>query len=404
MKAKALCAVLVPVVVVSGYCLWPREVTLDLPAPEMQSAVAAASSSPALNADQNTFQGKLPAQPESSPIADEPTVPAENIELAVAIEQKVIVSDMTGNGRERLKILLMNKGQVPLRVTVPVGQVFTSQRNAVIVVRPAELEVAVGKTAEMVVQTAAIRSTNSVEPGSYQLSYQTVPRLELFLTFIQDRQELSPSTIQTAVLALTDNLPLSAVAKFTMAGGGLQSRFNTDPFRAETQDIIGALTLLRELGVPDYSIAMTIDPQLRIESMIDPLTRAAAMRYYKITPELEWEFWRAELLNGEPCTRHYALYGIARFYPEIALEMLPRWVRETRTNPIYRLSAAQALADTQKPEALSILRQLVNELGPETELGKATNAAAEYLDYRLAQLASAKAAVAFRADKDEVQF
>ncbi|RYD81565.1 MAG: HEAT repeat domain-containing protein [Verrucomicrobiaceae bacterium] len=402
MKAKALCAVLVPVVVVSGYCLWPRAVTLDLP--EAASAVVTSSSSPVLNAELNSVPNSGLEPATTSTVSESPAIPAEAVDLAVALEQKMIVSDMVGNGRESLKIMVMNKRNVPLRVTVPVGQVFSCGRNAVITVRPSELEVGTGKTAEFSVQIAALRSSNTVEIAPYQVSYQTVPKLELFLTYVQDRVELSASAIQTAVLALTDNLPLGAVAKFTMAGGALPSRFNTDAFRAETQDIIAALGILRELGVRDHAIAMTIDPQLRIEAMIDPLTRAAAMRYYRIAPELEWEFWRAELMNGEPCTRHYALYGIARFYPEVALEMLPRWVRETRTNPVYRLSAAQALADTQKPEALPILRQLADELGEGTELGKAAGAAAEYLDYRLAQLAAAKTAVAFRTDKDEVQF
>jgi hypothetical protein len=120
---------------------------------------------------------------------------------------------------------------------------------------------------------------------------------------------------------------------------GLKSRFNTDAFRVESYDIVTALTALREIGAPDASIAMTIDPQLKIESMIDPLSRAAAMRYYGITPETEWEYWKTELLSGDPSTRHYALYGIARFYPNVALEMLPKWARQVQTGHVYRLSA-----------------------------------------------------------------
>ena len=186
------------------------------------------------------------------------------------------------------------------------------------------------------------------------------------------------------------------MAKFTLASAPLPSRFNTDAFRAETFDIVEALAVLRELGLKDESLAMTIDPQLKIEAMIDPNARPVAMRYFAINPEREWDFWRNELLNGEPCTRHYALYGIARFYPDVALEMLPRWARETRTNPVYRLSAVQALADTQRGEALTLLRQLSGELGATTELGKAATGAADYLDYRLAQIASSRNVVAFR--------
>jgi hypothetical protein len=213
---------------------------------------------------------------------------------------------------------------------------------------------------------------------------------------VQQHPEINRNALQTAVLAMMENLPLSAVAKFTMAGGELPSRFNTDAFRVETFELMGALVLMREIGVRESSIALTVNPQLKIEAMIDPATRPMAMRYYSIQADQEWEFWRRELLQGEPSTRHYALYGIARFYPDVALEMLPRWAREGRTNPVYRLSAVEALADTQRPEALPILRALATELGANTELARAANGAADYLDYQLAQLAAARNSVAFR--------
>jgi len=169
----------------------------------------------------------------------------------------------------------------------------------------------------------------------------------------------------------------------------------------ETADILGALTALRESGVKLETIAMASDPQLRIESMIEPMSREAAKRYYGITEEREWEFWKRELLEGNPTTRHYALYGIARFYPDVALEMLPKWAREMQTHPVYRLAAVQALADTQRAEALPILRQLATEVGQKTELGKAATQAADYLDKRLTEIASRSQVVAFR-DKSRV--
>jgi hypothetical protein len=379
MKFKALCAVLLPVLAVGSYCLWPSEETTQGNSSAESSEVAADGG------------------------ADDANLPAEIVELAVAVEQKTIAAEFTGNGRERLSVAVTNPTKTPLKIVVPVGQTFESERNLMIVVRPAEIEVRAGKTAEVIVQTAAVRSANKVLRRGYQLSSQVVPRIELFLTYVQQHPELTPAAVQTAILALTDNLPLSAVAKFQLAGGALPSRFNTDAFRVETPEIVSALASLKTMGMRDFQIAMTIDPQLKIESMIDPLSRPIAMRYYGISAEAEWDFWKKELLHGEPATRHYALYGIARFYPEVALQMLPKWVRETRTNPVYRMSAAQALADTQKPEALPILRQLVEELGPQSSLGLATNAAADHLDYRLAQLAATRTTVAFRTTEGQAK-
>ena len=324
--------------------------------------------------------------------------------MAMAVQQAAIAAEFTGNGRDRVKLVALNKSDAPILVKVDAGQMFETDRDAVVVIRTGTVEVAPGRTGELILQTAAARSSNEVNDAPYRLSSQRIPKIDLYLTYVQDHPDLSQAAVQTGILALTDNLPLSAVAKFPMAGGALPSRFNTDPFRAETHDIVAALESLKNLGVANSELAMTIDPQLRIEAMIDPQTRPSAMRYYQIGSEVEWEFWRSELLGGEPNTRHFALFGIARFYPEIAMTMLPKWAREQRTSAVMRLSAIQALADTQRAEALPVLRDLAKEFGPKSDLGKAAVEAAEYLDYRLAQLAQVKTTVAFRNDRPKMQF
>ncbi len=376
MNAKALSLVLAPVAVIGGYALWPKSSVRPVP----PAAPVTETATPALAEAKSTA----------------PLPPTEVIDLMDAISARTVKIEAQSNGREKLRVKATNTGKAPIALRVPVGQVFESERNAVVVLRPEGRDIAPGATEELTLQSAATRSLNKLADAAYRPTYNGVTKVELFLTYLQDHLELSQGAIQTAILALTENLPVSAVAKFTPAGGALPSKFNTDAFRVETFDIIQALNALRELGVKDKDLALTVDPQLKIEAMIEPLCRASAMRYYGIPQETEWEYWRAELLNGDPSTRHYALYGIARFYPEIALEMLPRWVRETKTNPVYRLSAIQALADTQRPEALTLLQTLADELGATTDLGKAAVAAAKYLDSHLAKVAAMRNKVAFR--------
>lgn len=385
MKAKALCAVIAPLFAAGAVAAWPH-------ATKNSSAPAAAPITSII-------------APETPALAAAPAAkPMEFVELQAAVEQGILKAQLTGNGRDKVRGVLTNTGDAPLKIQTDVGQVLQSGTNAVVVVRASMTEVQPGKTAEVHFQTIAPRSTNKVAEASYTLSYQKIPKLQPLLDYAQGHLELSAGALQTAALVLSENLPLSAVAKFAPAGGEVKSRFNTDAFRVETVDIIGALHALRQMNMPDSSIALTVDPQLKIEAMIDPLSRAAAMRYYGITSENEWEYWKTELLSGAPETRHYALYGIARFYPEIALEMLPQWVRESKTNAVYRISALQALADTQRPEALPLLRSLADELGASTELGRAARGAAEYLDQRLTQIAARQTAVAFRASKTLTQF
>jgi hypothetical protein len=327
------------------------------------------------------------------------------MELPALIQQGKITGEFHGNGREAMVATLTNKTKAALTVRVPAGQMFESGANVVVVARAGQVEVMPGKPVEVAIQTASTRSMNKVADAPYQISYGALPKLEPLLAYAQERPEITPSALQTAVLALVENLPLSSVAKFTAAGGDLQTKFDTSAFRVDTSDILSALSALRALGARENDLALTIDPQLKIEAMIEPATRCAAMRYYGIAPENEWEYWKTELLSGEPATRHYALYGIARFYPDVAMEMLPKWARETKTQHVLRVAAIQALADTQRPEALPILQRLSDELGSSTELGRTAASAAKHLSAHLAKLAANRTTVvAFRGSPGVSQF
>lgn len=394
MKSIALCALLTPVVAGGGLALWPQPPSSALPSPSLKQAAVVALVAAAGNT--------LPPAPRESIVAD--PAQSQSIDLHTAIQQEKLTGDFRGNGRDKMRAILTNRTAGMLVVRVPSGQMLESGKNVVIVARAGEVEVRPGKAVEVTIQTAATRSANSVSEASYQLSFGTLPRLNTLLAYAQERPELTAGAIQTAVLALTENLPLSSVAKFTAAGGDLQTKFDTSFFKVDTGDILTALATLRAIGTHDSSLALTIDPQLKVEGMIEPATRSAAMRYYGITPETEWNYWKTELLSGEPTTRHYALYGIARFYPDVALEMLPKWARETKTQNVLRISAIQALADTQRSEALPILQSLTDELGAQTELGRTAADAAKFLSAHLAKLAANRTTVAFRGSPGISQF
>jgi hypothetical protein len=329
--------------------------------------------------------------------ASQTAAPAETVELNGAIQKGAVQGDFRGNGRDAMQAALQNKTQQLVRVQIHAGQFFVHGQNRVVAIHNAEIDLKPleKKTAEL--KTVAVHSSNRIQDAAYSLSADSVPRLSTLIAHLQAHPEISVATAQTAALALTENLPVSAFAKFTQPGADLTVKLNTSAFKVEVYDLISALKLLREIGVPDQQLALTIDPQLKIEAMIDPLAHATAMQYYGISSQQEWEFWKNELQNGDPSTRHYALYGIARFYPEVALKMLPGWARETRTSSVYRISAVQALAETQRPEAISVLRQLAHELGSQTDLGKAATTAADFLDHRLHKSQGSKLAVGFRA-------
>jgi hypothetical protein len=385
MKSIAICVLLTPVIAGGGLALWPQPPgsATSLPSPSLpQAALVALTVAASVQPE--------PARPGSHSVSTRPGT----MDLHTAIEHDKIAAEFRGNGRENLRAILTNETAAPLTIRVPAGQMFESGSNVVIVLRSGEVELKPAKPVEVTIQAAATRSANKVAARPYTLSYGALPRLAPLLAYVQEHSEISTPALQTAVLALTENLPLSAVSKFTATGGDLPTHFDSNAFRVETNDVIHALLTLRAIGVRDGDVAMNIDPQLKIEAMIEPLTRPAAMRYYGITPATEWNYWKTELLKGEESTRHYALYGIARFYPDVALEMLPKWARESKMQNVFRISAIQALADTQRAEALPILKQLSDELGRDTELGRTAASSAKSLNSSLAKLSANRTATA----------
>lgn len=367
----------------TGVALWQLYIH-DHPASAPAAAVPAAAS-------------EVAAAPEgAAPVAETAT-------LASAVADHRVTAEFVGNGRDRLQIKLANQTDRTFLLTLAAGETFTNGPATVVLLRDANIELSDKPVSKSLI-TAAVSSSAGVGESNYAPGNRTYPRLRPLLTYLREHPEVTTGTAQTAVLALTENLPVCAFSKFATVGGDMGEVFETTPFRVEVTDIIGALTVLRAAGVSDGELALTIDPQLKIEAMIDSLAHAAAMRYYGITGSQEWDYWKRELTSGDVRTRHYALFGIARYYPDVALQMLPDWVRQPRTNMVFRQSALTALAETQRPAAVSVLSQLVVELGPDTELGQTAQECLTALKSRLQASATKTVAVAFRNSSSLARF
>lgn len=360
--------------------------SLQEPLPVPQKLESVEKKSPLL------FRGGLPAMVELPPL---------NFDVAFSdlLVQAQLDVSFIGNGRESLKMTAINRSDRAVLLKVIAGQVFKSSASSVVIVRSCEVKVNPGETVEQVLQTAALSSRNVIGSAVYTPAKTVLPKLNDFLSYLDEHPEISAGSIQTAVLALTENLPAGAFARYSRPDADIPSPIDTTPFRVDTPELMSALIALRDVGIPDSQLAITVDPQLKSEAMIDPMAHALAMQYYRIPFESEWSYWKNELLQGDPAIRHYALYGIARFYPDIALQMLPKWARAANLSETYRQSAMRALAETGRPEALSVLQQFEFEFGGQTELGKVAHQAAQYLDARLNQEAP-KMVISFKRTKE----
>ena len=334
-----------------------------------------------------------------APRLDEPDpafTPELTLTLREALEKGTFSIEWRGNARDQLQMTAINRSGQAVRLTLPAGQAFESAHGYVLLPRTLHVDFRPGQTRLETLGTLATASTNVVEKVTFVPTPTEHPRLSELLAYLVEHPEVSLPAAQTAALVILENLPASAFARFAQAGSDLPSQWDASAFKVDTADLVRALLVLRQMGLPDEQLAITIDPQTRIEAMIDPLAHALAMQYYGIAPQEEWAYWKRELLQGEPSTRHYALYGIARYYPEVALQMLPGWVRESRTNPVFRQTAIRALAEICRPEALALLQTLEGELAKEPELRKAARDAIAYLETALKTRGDEAVPVPFR--------
>ena len=304
------------------------------------------------------------------------------ISLRDALGRHWVQAEYAGNGHSEIKALITSTYNVPIRLAIASGLIFETAdfRHEMVVARGDTIELPPAAQRPVWLPCAATRTSNAVANQAYHLCPENLQYLNKLFAQADQSPEVSREAIQTAVLLLTENAPLEMFAEFTLLRPSQSARPMPTTYQVSTSEILASLELLKAAGYSRMNLTAAHQPQLKIEAMIDPLAHAAAMHYFGISPYLEWAFWRDQLQNGDPATRHYALYGIGRYYPEVALKMLPAWARATQLSPLLRTSAMQAMAETHRPEAVSVLQQLVSEFGAATELGQSGRKAIAYLE------------------------
>ena len=321
------------------------------------------------------------AAPATNPAAD-PQAPAVEVSLGDALGRHWLKAEYRGDGHSELRVAFSNRHTAPLKVTMDAGLIFETPdlRNQMVVARGQTVEVPAGGTRSAWLNAAATRSTNVLADQPYTLCPDTLIHLQALFAAVDRCPEYSREAVQCAVLMLTENAPLNLFAKFAVLSGDQPTRTNSPAYKVNTAEILAAFSLVKEGGYARMNLVAAQESQLKIEAMIDPLAHAAAVKYYNLSTEQEWTYWRDELQKGDVSTRHYALYGIGRYYPDVALQMLPDWARAGQLSPLMRASAVQAMAETHKPEAISVLQGLVSEFGAATELGQSARKAIAYLE------------------------
>lgn len=353
------------------------------------------------------FRGPAATPPAAAPApasaAAGKDAPVE-ISLVDALGRHWLGAEYRANGRDEVVAVLSSRYGAPLRLTFSAGLIFETAdfQGQMAITSRQTVDLPPGGRREARLAAAATHLGNPLAAQVYHLCPDTLPALAPLFAQVDKTPEISRDAVQTAILMLTDNAPLGAFAKFALLAADA-AKPSTKAFQVNNPEILAAFALVREAGYPRFNLVATRDPQLKIEAMIDPLSHAAAMDYYRINDAQEWAYWRRELQAGDPGTRHYALYGIGRYYPEVALQMLPAWARAKNLSALYRTSAMQAMAETRRPEAISVLHGLVGEFGAASELGQSARKAIAYLENQRTSPGAAAMLVGFRISQADVR-
>ncbi len=312
---------------------------------------------------------------------------AEETEFIAALRAGGLKGAFEGDGVRRLGVRLQNSAPQPVRTAIHAGTIFTTPDSVVqmVTTRTVPVELDAGESRAITIPSSALRLSNA--PGAYALlpSETRLPVLERLWPALDKYSDASPETIQTAVLLLVEDPPLAHLARFKLSPSERLDPAPPKTFKVDTQDLMVALIVVTDV-VPEKALTLFDSAQLRLESLIDPRSHDAALMFYNIDSDREWDFWKTELLHGDPATRHYALYGIARYFPETAFDMLPRWIMEPQAPLLFRQHAAYALAEIPREEVVRTLVQLESRLGAEPKLRTVVGRAADLARQRMARL------------------
>ncbi len=335
-------------------------------------------------------EGQAPT-PAAKPVPRPPQV--VEMDLISAVRDPDLNIRFLGNGREEMHLLARSSSMDEVRTEIPRGMLFTTADGAVQVVATHRIPVVIPplKSATFTTRTSAIRLTNTLGDKQFYPSETRIELLESFLQKLDKYPDATVETVQTAVLILLHNPPLPVFARFKLLETEQRDGpFSSDIFRADLHDILLALLLLKDVAGAPQPPRIATSSQLKLEALINPQTHDLAMRFYDIGPDAEWDFWRSELISGNPATRHYALYGIARYYPDVAFRMLPKWISEPRTPLAYRAAAAYALAEIENDAVLKTLSELQARLAGDKEIAQPLTRAIEIAQHKAMQRAHSK--------------
>lgn len=201
--------------------------------------------------------------------------PESVLSLTEATKKDVLHTELSGNGRDQLKLVITNRGVSPVKISLPAGMICAGENgNRVITLRASTLSLDANSTAEADIPAAALSLTNTFGTQPFTVSDATEPELTEILKLLASRDDVPRTTAQLAILALLENVTFAQWQHFSAVQRSPQS-----PPYADLIAGIDAIGLLKETA-PNGDFTLAQDNELKLRALRNPVCRAKAVQLY----------------------------------------------------------------------------------------------------------------------------
>jgi len=202
------------------------------------------------------------------------------VPLLEAMAKGPLKIEIRGDGRNQLTIVARNPGDIGASLEVPAGLVADGKGGSrVAVIRRAEMQIASGQTAEIVVPVVPLSLKNGAAVEVFVPVTERIGALQPFLDLSAKENDLPRATAQLAALLLLDQVDVMHWQEFLRKEESKDPR----PTPADIAAAVDAIAIVRKLA-PERKIAMADDPEFRLRALRNPWSRAKAMQLFGMNP------------------------------------------------------------------------------------------------------------------------
>ena len=217
---------------------------------------------------------------------------AADVPFTVAVAQKQLHAEFTGNGRDTATLKLTNLSKDKLPVVVPAGLVLAGENGErQVLLRALTMELAANEETDAILPTAALSSKNSNTQRALKPAAEPEPRLAKLIALFEKQNDLPRSTAQLAVFIVLEDLKFADWQTWLAPTWAREKPPKQHPTPAEIAQTVDALAFAK-LAAPECKPALLADENLKRLALRNPWARGKAMVLYGLTVD--------DAITGDP--------------------------------------------------------------------------------------------------------